>query len=371
LKILTYILYKVITKEFYRENAAFFLVVIAICGGFMSGIEHKALAEFFISSEITLLIPISVWIIYTLKIIQFNNKTILLDENEFVFALANLSIRIQGVTLLTIIFSQLLLVLIYAVFLVATAFIHEQNATVIYILLSLIGLILTATINLFQQLNNPQSFLKEGAISKFLNMKFYRHHLQFFPEAILREELLLVAGSKVFSGLLIIGVAALYNYEAYDLRLVAMGITIAMTGNIVLLFKYHQFEEQRLSILRNLPLSLVERFVNFLITFMIICSPEVGLLIKHFPGSLSTSQFLTAVFYAAAIPITLYSSLYIKSVSIDTLISRSFVFVMTLIVLILFRVEIFFIAMALLVLSVIIFSRYYYSYETRSNDTKE
>ena len=70
------VLSRTLTTEFYRANAMFFLVVIGFCFGFMRGTEHLALAGFFVSSVWLAMIPIGVWIIYTIKVIMYNNREV-------------------------------------------------------------------------------------------------------------------------------------------------------------------------------------------------------------------------------------------------------------------------------------------------------
>ena len=79
------VLNAILVREFYLANSGFFLLVVAIAGGFMRGYEHIALAEFFISTPMVLCIPLTVWILYALKVANFNGERLSLQENEFVF----------------------------------------------------------------------------------------------------------------------------------------------------------------------------------------------------------------------------------------------------------------------------------------------
>jgi hypothetical protein len=67
---------KVLTREFYRANAMFFLVAIGFCFGFMRGAEHLALAHFFVGSTWLVMIPVGVWVMYTIKVILYNDRQI-------------------------------------------------------------------------------------------------------------------------------------------------------------------------------------------------------------------------------------------------------------------------------------------------------
>ncbi len=83
MKALTTVLIKVLVREFYREHAVFFLMVVGLAFGFMSKVEHMFLAEFFISMPVVTLIPVGLWVVYTARIVSFNARILRQDENGF------------------------------------------------------------------------------------------------------------------------------------------------------------------------------------------------------------------------------------------------------------------------------------------------
>jgi hypothetical protein len=66
-------LMKLFVRVFYQENATFFLFVVGLAGGFMSDVEHTALAQFFISKIYLIAIPASFWILYAIKSLILTN----------------------------------------------------------------------------------------------------------------------------------------------------------------------------------------------------------------------------------------------------------------------------------------------------------
>src|SRR5687768_12138586 len=86
---------KTVAKEFYRLNSGFFLLIATLTFGFMSGVEHKALAQFFVSSPNVLLIPVGVWVVYTFKILNFNKRQANLEENRLLINISFLPAREQ------------------------------------------------------------------------------------------------------------------------------------------------------------------------------------------------------------------------------------------------------------------------------------
>src|SRR5688572_2088565 len=114
----------VFVREFYLANTGFFLLVIALAGGFMRSHDHLALAEFFISSPHVLLLPIAIWVFYTLKVMAFNFERLNQNENEFIFCLMLLPVFKKWRLAVGVVAFQLLPVFIYGLFLclIATKF---------------------------------------------------------------------------------------------------------------------------------------------------------------------------------------------------------------------------------------------------------
>jgi len=368
MNIIAAILNKVITKEFYRANASFFLVVIGICGGFMSKIEHMALAEFFISSINALFIPFAFWLLYSGKIIEFNRRAILSSQNEFILNIRALGYAAQLLNLLIVAVVELLPVIVYGFFLMAIAWQYDYIDITVCIILMMTAIICLVTFFLYRNIANPDYNNAEWKITQRWNKVFYRSIQQISLEWIVRNEFFLLAGNKIFSLLLIIGTASLYHYDVYDLRLMAMGITVAMASHAVLLYRYHTFIEGHFSLMRNLPFPLTKRISYFLTVFFVICLPDFGILIRNFPEQLSSSQLAESLVLAAGIVIFIFSCLYFKNVTTDKLITYVFVFVLTVIVIILFNISVWLLGLTFILLGFTVYFGGYYWFEVANKN---
>src|SRR4051812_19680280 len=112
------VLSRTLTKEFYRANAMFFLVSIGFCFGFMRGVEHTALAGFFVSSIWLGMIPVSAWILYTAKVIVYNRREVRFERNWFLYSLPLTNALSAYVTVAS---GQLAPIIAYGVFLLLVA----------------------------------------------------------------------------------------------------------------------------------------------------------------------------------------------------------------------------------------------------------
>ena len=363
--IVTNILIKVFTKEFYRLNAGFFLVILGLVFGFMSGVEHLALAQFFISSNILIWVPISFWLIYTLKVISFNHHALEKKENAFISTIAFLRtgkfIRCVSST----IFLQLLPVFMYAGFLLVVSVKHNLFITTPFIFLSISILLCISMLAFSYRIRSSPTEINPSSLKIFFDRIFKRPFPMMALEWLMRNEFLSWIGTKVFAFTLLLGILQLYRYERYDYRLLAMGVSIVFTSNIILLNHLHRFENKELVFYRNMPLRFVTRFLNLTIAIIIICLPELGLLITRLPAG---ESFYQSIPMAISIPIGYYGFLFCKDWGVEKSVKVSLFITLTLIVLILSKTPLFVLAVVLSMSGIFLWKTYYYRFEYTRTD---
>jgi hypothetical protein len=354
---------RVLVVEFYRINAGFFLIIIGICGGFLSGKEHSALAQSFVSSRTLLLIPFLLWFLFSLKVIQYNKFEFSKEENSILYNVAALGRFQLWLCVFATSIQQLLLPFLYGVFLIVTASGLREFGSILLVI-GFFGFILFLTAyNLRHELLHPGRNKKISRWKKLIDSSFVKNPIGFFPEWIMREQPLMLIGTKIFAGLLIVGISRLYLFDSYDERLMAMGCTLAFCSNIVLVYFYHRFENFHFSILRSLPITLTKRLAFFLLTITCLNFIEIGLLIKYYPSDLSISHQLTLLMFGLSIYLLAFAYLYLKSLLLDLFIQKAFVAAFCWIILILFKVPIALMAILQIGLGCYIYSKRYYRFE--------
>jgi hypothetical protein len=327
----------------------------------MSKIEHTALAEFFISSVTTVLVPSALWLMYSFKIVEFNRRAISFNQNEFIHSIRALGNTLLLFNLFTVAVMELLPVIAYGSFLIAVAWQHHQTYVGICLILIITTIICIVTFFLYRSIAKSVDYNTQWKLTELWNKHFQRSFPQISLEWIVRNEFFLLAGNKIFSLLMIIGTSALYQYDTYDLRLMAMGMTIAMASHAMLIHRYQRFVEDQFFLVRNLPLSLTKRMSYFLKIFFMVCLPDFGVLIKNFPDQLSSLQLAESFLLAAGIILFMFGYYYLKSVTADRLIAHVFVFALALIILILFSASVWLLGAILIAFGIAIyFSRYYH-----------
>jgi hypothetical protein len=357
------ILLKVFVREFYRVHASLFLLVIGLAGGFMRAPDHIMLGEFFISSPVLLVIPVLVWILYALKVISFNAEILTRKENEFIYHFSMLPQKDQRNTMLIATAYQLIPVYLYAVFLIALAVKHGFHSSTGSILLSLAALQFLVPLKLLRELQHPNRGVKVSRLRRLLNTIFVKPYPLFLIEWIVRRQFLTFAAFKVFSFFLLFGVIQLYRGETYDLRLLGMATAAAMASHTNLICAIHRFENFHFAMIRQLPLTLTKRFAFLLVVIVLLMLPETALLIKNFPPNLPLSSLVSCYFFALSILVFLHGILYLKDRNEEQFMPIVFSCTMGWIVLILFRVPLWMLGGINLAVGLLVWRRYYYSFE--------
>jgi hypothetical protein len=332
------IVQRVFAREYYRQNASFFLLVVGLAGGFMRGHDHIALAEFFVSSPLLLLIPFTIWTLYILKVISFNTETLRRNENEFLFMFALLNKKDQWRAVFLTVFNQAAPASIYGIFLIAVAVNHHMTTSVGLIILVLLTLMILGAARLYYALNHPNQERKVNRVKRFFDRAFSKPYPIFFIEWFLRRQPLMLIGSKVFGGALLLGVIYLYRADAYDHRLLAMGIVIAASAQTPWLRELHRFENFHFSLMRQLPLTFFKRLRYTITTILLLTLIEIGLVITYFPPHLTLAVLVQSISFFISSLIFQQGLLYSKDRTQEQLMSFVFLQTMALIVLVLFKI---------------------------------
>ncbi len=363
MSIIISILQRVMVREFYRANAGLFFLVIGIGAGFMRSYEHIALAEFFSASPILMLVPILVWTIYTLNVMKFNRDILKRKENEFIFHITLLPPSQKWIALFVTLFYQLLPAILYGIFLMAFAIKNDFMDTLLMIIASLLLLVFIGSFALSHALHNPNQEKKIGALSKFVNVSITKPYPLFFPEWIARREPLMLFGTKIFSSLILLGVTQLYKTDVYDIRLLGLGIVIAFSAQVVLVWEIHRFDNFHFPLNRNLPTPFAQRLLYFLCTLLILIIPELGMMIKNFPIEFRGWDIISSILFALSIPVFFYGWLYTKDRDQEKFMPFVFFFAISWILLVLFKIPLWAITSMNLIIGLTCLKKFYYSFE--------
>lgn len=353
---------KLWVRSFYLENASFFLFVVAIAGGFMSKIEHIALADFFLSSPITLFIPVFLWALYAVRVIAYNQRLLYLGENEFALNLILFPRIWQAVMLACIAATQFLPAVFYGGFLM-TRIQHDGLIAISITLFSLILIMTGIAVSLRFALHHVNRERKTGMISRFINRHFIRPYPWYVVEWISRRHTGMLIGVKFAGSVLLFGVLQLYVADQYDSRLLNMSLVAVSAVSAPLIFEIHRFNNFHFLIIRQMPFSLGRRILYLVSSVASILLLELGLLITYFPSNLSFIELLEAVLFLHSCFLLLYVQCYRGNADQEKQMRFISLYALAGILLVLFGVPEFFLLICNLVIAAWWWQRFYYRFE--------
>ncbi|HEX6224268.1 MAG TPA: hypothetical protein VFZ52_07655 [Chryseolinea sp.] len=356
-------------RQFYIANAGFFLLVIGFAGGFMRSYDHIALAEFFISTPALVTLPITMWLLYALMMMNFNQETVRQKENEFIYCFIILPIVEQWWMVVRVVTIQLLPVFLYAAFLCLIGWKHGLIYSVVTIAVGIMLVVTISACHFRWWLHHPNYEAKTWLISRFLNPRLTRPFPLFFIEWIVRKDLAMLAGSKIFSGLIIWGTTALYKTDTYDVKLLSIGILIAVTANAGIILSVHRVENFHLHFVRGLPIPFLRRVSSILISFAVLLLPETIILAKNFPAELPWIDCVNVISFLFSIPIFFYGILYVKDRNQDEIMPIVFYCVIGWFVLILFNAPPWLLGIVNAAAGIMLWKKFYYSFEYQTRQT--
>ena len=344
-------------------NSGFFLLFGTLAFGFMSEIEHRALAQFFVSTRATAMIPAGVWFLYTVMIIRFNQSRLQLDENRFLLNFQFLSRWDQSVVGAAVFSLQFSPAFLYATYLIKNALPLATLQSIGIIIAALFFCTVVGSVALFRDLNRSYREKSVSVLKEFLDRRFAKPITYFYIEGLLRKDPLMLLGTKAVSGAVLLGVCNLYRYEAYDWRLVALSITLCGIANIVIVFHLVNYEHFFISWIKNLPLKKTTRLLRLVMVMLFFLLPELVVLLKKYPAMLAPSGIALDAFFLLSIIVYFIGFTHTSAAPLEYYVRKSFWIFVVLTVLILFKVPLALLASINTIIGCALFSRYYYLFE--------
>lgn len=355
------VLHKTIVKTFYQANAGFFLVSLALIFGFLKTPQHIDIAGALAHSPTYYLIPLALYILYAIKTLQFCTTARRLPQNQFLSYFILLSPAKRKP--LVIYLQALLLapVLAYSLLLLVVALqLKQWNSALLVVLGN--GLLLMISAHFLHNILVRPVDTKAitgfrrwtASLPKGMSMLFLHHLFQ--------RQVMLLLGVKLVSIVALSGFIMIYNVEATDLRYLSLGLLLSAGVNSALAFYQHQFGEQQLVVFKNLPINTNTWFGQSMLSFLILCSPELLVFFAQNLGHVSLVFLLKNTLLPVVLLCFYHALLFTKPISKDKFIQYPFFGTAILFFVILGHVEVLWISLGLLLMSYLIFRNFYRQY---------
>jgi hypothetical protein len=272
---------KIFVWGFYKANAGLFTFLLLFLFGMIRMNEHILIARFFLESYGLLVYPLFVWIIYNLNVFYHFHSLARIPQNYFLSdsILADRKILFRyAVVVQVLIFFPLIL---YGLLLAALAieeFLWVKSFIILGSVFILLGL--NSWYFMHQVCRQYNAFPEEKVYLRKPGKRTLRLEQQYFHYIFLSDPVRLMI-SKIISLVIILAVFYLYRNEEYKFSLITIGILSAALMNGMIIYDMHDFFENKYSILRNLPVPLLQKAMKDLYIILILVLPEIAAIIRN------------------------------------------------------------------------------------------
>lgn len=282
---------KIFTARFYAQNTGFFLLLFYLLFGVVDGAQllsyHYSLMMGFITNPDFLLIALLAWLLYNVKCTAYVLKTLSARENNFLYSTIGL---LEGTrkwrTWCRIHISLYAPVLLYSSIAFVTAFLQHYYVAAIVIFSFTMLMTFLSLWAYDHKVKHPGVLPFFVKWQQWLNRLFHKPLLFFYLYELANNNAKALVITKVASALVLICTFSMMG-EAYDERVILLGLIVCMLTHSVLVFNHRRFDDLYLSLLPQLPVPLWKRYLQLCAAYLLLLLPEyILLLIKAGPAHL-------------------------------------------------------------------------------------
>lgn len=275
------VLFTATVREFFRQRAGMFFVIIAIMFGFLSGREHKAIAGFLLTDHFGMVYLFAIWILYTMFCGHFILNLWKQPSYHFVFhaRLWPQSKRLGRFFLLALGFLQPLIY--YGIFMFTVALQEDVLSRLWTILIFYFVLNTLLVLCAEWRVRHPVLVVEKKQTAGILQIRRPVSWIYWSIEWLFRERGVTVLICKTGSAIAFMCTLIYYSTDVYDLRLPAIGLSLGYLLNIGLSYELFQWESAVWLWNRSLPISVTRRFGRALLIHALIILPETLALLRY------------------------------------------------------------------------------------------
>ncbi|QMU29787.1 hypothetical protein [Adhaeribacter radiodurans] len=356
---------KVIINPFFQVNTGFFFFWVMLLVVFQNP-SNRLFTDPFLSSVIQtpvdLLVILAALLLYFFKCYQYVRAKLALPEHDFLFIVSLLPPQKVGLSWLLVFGSLYAPALFYLSLLTRSALKLSINFISFGLpgFSLLLAIFFAAYFTFFhRQLKTDKSY-KFGF--PFRLFPAYNHYSFIFSKYIWHEAKGLFLLSKVFLLTAIWAFLKVYPPAEYGLRPAAFGFLMGLLGHCLLVFRTHVFEEERLLLLRQLPLHTQQRILLLLLAYGFTLLPELLFLLSYLQVHFPIWGIFTFYIFGCSFLLLLHTFLY-RPITQDKYYRQIFFLFISLLFMILFSVPLWLLAVLSMGLNISLLHRHYYRFE--------
>jgi len=355
------ILYLTIVKEYYRQNAIFIFTVMMFAFGFLRGNEHLAIINQALHSPFILSCIFLLWVLYAVKVTFFSLRFLSLKSSEFLYHIRLFPPRKRILAFMNLQFSLVQLTFTYALLMMGKGIVERTWWAILAILLVNFAMVVAGALVYEYRIRRPNS--RQDVTRSYLSLNFTTPQFLFYPRYLLTRQTVLLFITKSFTAFVLMGVCYLYPTDAYDIRLISLGCLLAAFSQSVILQHLHFFERMHFDIYKNLPVTSLRWFRNYLLTVAVILLPEAVVLARNFPAGLTLADGLMQFFFLISVTLILLHYQIFVAGNNESGFQAVFFSGLTLAILIMFKIPAWLFAGAGLIAAYLILKKRFYEVE--------
>ena len=359
------ILQKVIVNHFYRVNGGFFLFLFFLLFGIPANLAqfHYAIIVVIIQNHVGLAGAMLVWLLYSVKCMDYVIKQLRNPRQQFLFCLNNLA---QSTNYGCMVYVQILVylpVLAYALVTAYFAFTKQYYGSMAAILLFTLAIIL-CTAWLYLKALQRKPVFNTRLVLPNTKIRFGKplFTVPLYYLLYNRRQMLLVA--KTFSVLVLYVLFRVYEPDKYDIRPLLLCFMLATAANSAIVFEIKAFEDVFAGFTRNFPFTLPKRFGLLLLTYTVLMLPELAFVCRGWPKYVHVADYPQLLLLSVGLLSLFHGALYTDDMDTDAYLKIVFALLAILFFVILYNPGIL-LQCLLLAVSYVLFASYYYGFEKK------
>lgn len=331
-------LFRSTVGEFYRQRAGFFLIIILLAFGFLSAREHAGIASFLLAGKSGTISLVVIWASYTLMAQIFWNALWSLPAYSFVYHTRLVPSARRLGWLGTLAAGFLIPPLLYGIWIVNVAVSEGIFLRSIPVFCTWLAMWLVLVLWSERKLRNQDTAVIKKAAPAALRFKRPASWTFWTLEWLFREKSLTLLLCKAGAVLVTAATLAYYGTDDYDIRLPAIGLSIAALANIGLSYEIFHWETGIWPWSRSLPVSFPARAMRLVLVHFFILVPDFLLTVRYGYTLLGFDEMSQIFFMQLSLLLWYHSTLYKENILLEDSLGPVFILFIALTILILYSV---------------------------------
>lgn len=356
-------LQKSVTRTFYVEHIVLFLLFAFVMFGVFRGAEHLAIASFFTSSTVTLLIPMAFWALVSIRVILFNRQLTRRPEYQFLWQLRGLPYRTLFMRFVPVVACQLAPFISYGIFLITIATRNGNNAGALLLFSSLVLITAMTTHFSIWPYSRYHTPAAQPALSVGGLRKWRMPHFLFYPAWFIHSEWIVYLICLIVSMLIVEGISYLYLFDVYDTRFYALATWAAAGVMFQCELARIRYDFVSFQLPRFLPIPVARHFFEKIFTTALLLLPIMLVLLHKRPPQVTIGACAEMILLLIALPVFWHTLLLVRAEPPEVLLPNVLFTGLLAFILIMSKISLTLLSVILILTAFLIFRTYHNRYE--------